>query len=261
MDVGALIEFGFVLLWVLIGFLAQLIDGALGMAYGVTSTSALVSMGVYPAIASASVHTAEIFTTLVSGGAHFKIGNVRRDIVLSLVTFGIPGGIAGAYLSVTMSARPLRALVGSILLIMGFLILLKFVLRRKLHFKTDKPPSTFLRTLGFAAAFIDALGGGGWGPIATTTLVANDFEPSKAIGSVNFAEFFITLSTTSAFMILLGLGNFYWEIILGLVIGGLICAPIAAFACKKLPHRILGILVGIAVITLSARTLLLLLKG
>ena len=251
-----MIEFNLLFLWVVIGFLAQLIDGALGMAYGVASTSALVSIGVYPAIASASVHTAKIFTSLASGGAHFKIGNVRRDIVLSLVIFGVPGSILGAYLSTTMPFRPLGTLVGCILLIMGLLILLKFESRRKLYFKTDKPPSIFLRTVGFSAAFIDALGGGGWGPIATTTLVAEDFEPSKAIGSVNFAEFFITLSTTLAFIILLGPRNFYWRVIVGLVIGGLICAPLAAFACKKLPQRILSALVGITVITLSGRILL-----
>jgi len=254
--VSILIELGFLLVWALVGFLAQLIDGSLGMAYGVTSTSVLISMGVYPAIASASVHTAEIFTTLASGGAHLKVGNVRRDIVSSLLIFGVLGGVAGAYVCTTISAKPLRAIVGTILLVMGFLILLKFSLRRTLRFKTEKPSSGMLRALGFLAAFTDALGGGGWGPIATTTLVVNDIEPSKAIGSVNFTEFFVTFSETLAFLILLGPERFQWEIILGLIAGGLICAPISAFACKKLPQRMLGVLVGITVISLSIRMLL-----
>jgi len=251
-----LTELGFLLVWVLVGFLAQFIDGSLGMAYGVTSTSVIVSIGVYPAIASASVHTAEIFTTFVSGGVHLKFGNVRRDIVSPLLIFGVLGGVIGAYVCTTISAKPLRAMVGSILLLMGFLILLKFSLRRTLKFKTERPSSRMLRTLGFVAAFIDALGGGGWGPIATTTLVVNDVEPSKAIGSVNFTEFFVTFSETLAFLILLGPERFQWNLILGLIAGGLLCAPIAAFACKKLPQRMLGVLVGITVILLSTRMLL-----
>lgn len=240
----------------MVGLIAQLVDGALGMAYGVTSTSALISVGVYPALASANVHTAEIFTTLFSGASHVRIGNVRRDIVLPLVMLGVPGGIIGAYLSTTMPAGPVKIIVSGILLTLGLFILFKFVFRRKLHFKTDKPHPTFLRALGFVAALIDALGGGGWGPIATTTLVVNNCEPSKAVGSVNTAEFFITVTITLAFIIFLGPGNFHWEIILGLVIGGLIATPLAAVACKKLPHRTLGILTGIVIITLSARTLL-----
>jgi len=245
-----------VLVLVIVGFFAQLIDGALGMAYGVSSTTALVTLGVYPALASASVHTAEIFTTLVSGSAHFKLGNVEREMALHLVMPGIIGGITGAYVCTAVSGKPLSAVVGLILLAMGFIILHRFAFENTLHFRTEKLSSKKLVPLGYAAAFVDALGGGGWGPIATTTLVANNVKPNKAIGSVNFAEFFVTTAETITFLILIGPENFNWLIILGLIAGGLICAPIAAWLCKKLPHRILGILVGATVIVLSVRMIL-----
>ena len=248
--------FEFFLVWVLVGFLAQLIDGALGMAYGVSSTTVLVSIGVYPALASASVHTAEIFTTFVSGNAHFRLGNVRRDMILFLTIPGILGGVTGAYVCSTISAKPLKVIVGGILLAMGLIILYRFTFKRVLHFRTERPSSKMLTTLGYISAFLDALGGGGWGPVATTTLVANNVEPSKAIGSVNFTEFFVTVAETLTFLVLIGPENFNWEIILGLMAGGLICAPVAAFMCKKLPHKILGILVGATIITLSLRTIL-----
>lgn len=243
------------LLWVFVGFLAQLIDGALGMAYGVSSTTALVSVGIYPALASASVHTAEIFTTFVSGNFHFKLGNVRRDLIMPLAIPGVIGGITGAFACATLSSRLLEPIVGAILLVMGIMILGRFTFKRKLLFRKERPSSKMLIPLGYIAAFIDALGGGGWGPIATTTLVTNNVNPSKAIGSVNFTEFFVTLFEAITFLIFIGPEQFSWEIILGLIIGGVICAPIAAFTCKKVPHRILGIIVGATVVLLSARTL------
>jgi len=245
-----------ILIWTLVGFLAQIIDGALGMAYGVSSTTALVTIGVYPALASASVHTAEIFTTLASGSAHYKFGNVERNMALHLVISGIIGGISGAYVSTSISGKPLSAIVGFILLAMGFIILYKFTFKNILHFRARGLSSKTLVPLGYAAAFVDALGGGGWGPIATTTLVAHNVKPNEAIGSVNFAEFFVTTSETVTFLILIGPENFSWLIILGLIMGGIICTPISARLCKKIPHRILGILVGVTVIILSLRVIL-----
>jgi uncharacterized membrane protein YfcA len=244
------------LIWLLVGFVAQLIDGALGMAYGVSSTSALVSIGVYPALASASVHTAEIFTTLISGASHFKLGNVRKDMIFHLVVPGVVGGATGAFVAVSLSSNILQLVVGCILLFMGLLILFRFVLKRVLQFRKERPSSKMLVPLGYVAAFLDALGGGGWGPIATTTLVTKKVEPSKAIGSVNFAEFFVTITEATTFMILIGPEQFSWLIILGLLIGGVICAPVSALACRKLPHRILGTLVGATVIVLSMRMIL-----
>ncbi|MBS7270697.1 MAG: sulfite exporter TauE/SafE family protein, partial [Candidatus Freyarchaeota archaeon] len=214
-----------ILLWVVVGFLAQLIDGALGMAYGVSSTAALVTVGVYPALASASVHTAEIFTTVVSGSAHFKLGNVDRNMAVHLAVPGIIGGITGAYVCTSVSGKPLSVVVGFVLLAMGFMILYKFAFKTTVHFRIKKPSLKALVPLGYAAAFLDALGGGGWGPVATTTLVANNVKPNKAVGSVNFAEFFVTFSESITFLILIGWENFNWMIVLGLIIGGVICAP------------------------------------
>jgi len=241
------------LIWALVGFLAQLIDGALGMAYGVSSTTALVTLGVYPALASASVHTAEIFTTLASGSAHYKYGNIESNMALHLVIPGIIGGVTGAYVATSVSGKPLSAIVRFILLAMGFIIMYKFAFKNISHFQIKRLSPKTLVPLGYVAACVDALGGGGWGPIATTTLVASNVEPNKAVGSVNFAEFFVTTSETITFLILIGPENFNWLIILGLIIGGLICAPIGAWLCKKLPRRILGILVGATVMILSAR--------
>jgi len=240
----------------IIGFLAQIIDGSLGMAYGVSSTTALVAMGVLPALASASVHTAEIFTTFASGSAHFKLGNVERNMSMHLVIPGIIGGVTGAYIATSVAGKPLSAIVGFVLLAMGFIILYKFAHKNNFSLRKKRLPSKTLVPLGYIAAFLDALGGGGWGPIATTTLVANDVEPNKAIGSVNFAEFFVTTSETITFLILIGPENFNWLIIPGLIVGGVICAPFAAWLCRKLPHRTLGILVGTTVIILSIRMIL-----
>jgi len=241
------------LAWSLVGFLAQLIDGALGMACGVSSTSALVSFGVYPALTSASVHTAEIFTTFISGTSHFKLGNVRKDMIPHLAVPGVIGGATGAFVAVSLSSKILQLVVGCILLFMGLLILLRFAFKKIPHFRKERPSSKMLLPLGYVAAFLDALGGGGWGPVATTTLVTNNVEPSKAIGSVNFTEFFVTLAESMTFIILIGPEQFDWIIILGLLIGGAICAPIAAFGCKRIPQKILGTLVGITVIILSTR--------
>lgn len=226
------------------------------MAYGVTSTTALVSMGVYPVIASASVHTAQIFATLVSGGAHFRLGNVRRDMTLHLALPGVIGGVTGAYIAVNLPSRILQLAVGTTLFLMGLLILLLFTFRKVLHFRRERLPSKILAPLGYFAGFLDALGGGGWGPIVTTTLITNRIEPRKAIGSVNFTKFFITLAETITFIALIGLEQFRWMTILGLALGGIICAPISAIACRKLPHRILGGLVGATVIILSTSMIL-----
>ncbi len=244
------------LIWAFVGFLAQLIDGALGMAYGVSSTTALVSIGVYPALASASVHTAEIFTTLISGSAHLKFGNVESNMALHLAIPGIIGGMTGAYVCISVSGTPLSAIVGFTLLAMGFIILHKFAFKDSSHLQTKRLSSKKLVPLGYAAAFTDALGGGGWGPIATTTLVSNNVKPSKAIGSVNLAEFFVTTAESITFLIFIGPENFNWLIVLGLLAGGIVCAPIAAWLCKKLPQKTLGILVGGTVIILSVRMIL-----
>jgi uncharacterized protein len=242
-----------------IGFLAQIVDGTLGMGYGVTSSALLISLlGVPPVIASATVHTSELATTLVSGASHFKFGNIRKDLLLPLISFGMIGGIIGACGLVKLPAKPIKLVVGLILLSMGVIILYRFMFRHK---KTNNSeiksyPVNRLRALGFFAAFIDALGGGGWGPICTPSLVTTGTEPNKAVGSVDLAEFFITIAITSTFLLLIGSGKFRWDLVLALMIGGVIAAPLAAFTCKKLPKRLLGVLIGVIVIILSLQMIL-----
>ena len=243
---------------VLIGFLAQIIDGTVGMGYGVTSSSLLISFGIYPAISSASVHASELVVSFVSGISHFKFGNVRKELLWPLISFGIVGGVIGACGLVRLPSSLIRFSVGLILICLGALMTYKFIFK---YNKSDiQKPKKYsvnkLRILGFFAAFIDAIGGGGWGPICTHALIVNNTEPNKAVGSVNLAEFFVTLAISATFLLLLGFQKFYWGIVLWLIIGGVISAPIAAFLCKRLPKRLLGILVGIVVIILSYRIIL-----
>lgn len=244
------------LIFFTVGILAQFIDGSIGMGYGVSSSRLLISFGIYPAIASASVHTAEIFTTLASGGFHLKFGNVQRHMAVSLIIPGILGAILGAYLCVKISTGPIKIIVNSILLLMGIIILYQFTFKNFIKLELRRPSLRMLLPLGFFAAFIDTLGGGGWGPIATTTLVVNNTEPRKAIGSVNFAEFFITVAGVITFLTFLGWEKFEWKIVLALMLGGLISAPLGALFCKKLSPKLLGILVGIGVILLSIFSLI-----
>ena len=246
---------GFFFTALVVGLVAQLIDGAIGMAYGVTSSLALISLGSSPAIASASVHTAQVFTTLVSGGSHFKFGNVRKDILLPLAAFGIVGGALGAYGLTSLPAGPVRLVVNVVLLSMGCTILYKHVAMGTVTRREPKYSSKHLSGLGFIGAFIDAVGGGGWGPVCTSTLVATGTNPSKAVGSVNLAEFFVTTAQTLTFLCLIGWERFRWEAVVGLVLAGVVVAPFSAYACGKMPRRLLGILVGMVVVFLTARNL------
>jgi uncharacterized membrane protein YfcA len=240
------------------GFLAQLIDGTLGMGYGVTSATLLISIGVLPSIASASVHTSEVFVSFVSGASHFRLGNVNKNLFIPLTVFGIIGGAFGAYGLVNLPITLVKIIVGSVLSVMGIIIIYRFVRKHKSTAKiSNKKYSTNkLAILGFFAAFIDAIGGGGWGPVCTPTLVISGTDPKKAIGSVNLAEVFVSLAITITFILLIGLESFRWDLVVLLLVSGFIAAPIAAFACKKLPHKIVGTLVGVSVMSLSVRMLL-----
>jgi uncharacterized membrane protein YfcA len=230
-----------------VGFIAQIIDGALGMAYGVTSTSVLLSLGIPPASASASVHTSEVFTTLTSGLSHLKLKNVDKNLFKKLLIPGMIGGALGAYILTFVPTKIIKPLAGIYLLIMGILILRKLFQRKKTKLKTN------ITLLGGIGGFLDAVGGGGWGPVVTSTLVARGDKPRLTIGSVNLAEFFVTLTEAATFFSLIGIA--YWEIILGLIIGGVIAAPFAAYTCKKLPSRTLLAIVGTVIIVLSIRNL------
>lgn len=225
-----------------------MIDGILGMAYGVSATSMLLSFGVTPAVASASVHTAEVVTTGFSGFAHWRNGNVIGSFVRKLVIPGVIGGCTGAYLLTEMSAGVIKPVIATYLLVMGLIILAK-AWRRSVHVGSEK----HLLPLGLLGGFFDAIGGGGWGPIVVGTLLARGNEPRTTIGSVNLAEFFVTFATSVTFILTIGLMS--WMPVIGLALGGALAAPLAARLTGRIPARPLMIAVGILVILLSLRTI------
>jgi uncharacterized membrane protein YfcA len=231
------------------GFLAQLVDGALGMAYGVTCSSLLLAFGYSPAAASASVHLAEVATSGVSGHFHWKLGNVDRAIFKALVLPGVLGGVLGAYALSVLPGERLRPWVAAYLCLMGIRILYKA--HRSATLQT--PRGGRIGLLGFVGGFMDAMGGGGWGPIVTTTLVGNGHDPRVAIGSVNRAEFFVTLAESFTFISTVGISN--WRIVLGLCLGGVVAAPLAAHLTRWLPVTMLMTLVGGLIVILSLRTI------
>jgi uncharacterized membrane protein YfcA len=231
------------------GFVAQLIDGTLGMAYGVSASSLLLSFGVGPAIASATVHTAECFTTGASAASHKAFGNINGTLFRRLLVPGILGAVIGAYLLSSFPGERLTPIVATYLLLMGCIIVLK-------AFRQFPPKvvTTHLAPLGFGGALVDALGGGGWGPIVASTLIVRGNDVRMTIGSVNGVEFFVTLAASITFILMLGLAN--WPIIAGLALGGLVAAPIGAWACTRIPLKPFTVIVGLLVIGLSLRTLL-----
>lgn len=238
-----------ILLYVAIGFAAQMIDGAIGMAYGVTATSVLLSSGVPPATASACVHAAETFTTGASGIAHWKLGNVDRQLLWRLALPGAIGGAIGAYVLSEFDGDTLKPFISVYLLLLGLVIIWKALVKRALE--APKPRS--VAPLGFFGGLLDAIGGGGWGPIVTSSLLGQGATPRYAIGSVNLAEFFVTLTISTTFFLTVGLS--LWPIITGLIIGGVIAAPFAALAAKHVPAKLLMLAVGFVIIGLSVNTL------
>ena len=239
------------LIFVAVGFAAQLIDGALGMAYGLFSTAALLSVGIAPATASASVHAAEIFTTGASGLSHWRFGNVNWRIVRRLAIPGMIVGGLGAYILSSVDGDVIRPIVGAYLAVMGIWVLSKALRRRR---SADKEPR-FVMPLGLVGGFLDAIGGGGWGPIVTATMVGQGARPRITIGSTNTAEFFVTLMISITFLTTIGLQQ--WPIILGLIVGGVLAAPLAAYAVGKLPERPMMIVVGALISLLAFREILL----
>ncbi len=239
-----------ILLYVAVGFVAQMVDGAIGMAYGLMSSSVLLSMGIPPATASACVHAAETFTTAASGASHWKLGNVDFKLVRRLAIPGAIGGAIGAYVLSNIDGNQIKPFVAAYLLLMGIYILSK-ALRASIE---ARDPPERVAPLGFIGGFMDSIGGGGWGPIVTTSLIGQGTKPRYAIGSVSLSEFFVTLTISATFMLTIGLELF--PIIVGLVIGGVIAAPFAALTIKHLPDKVLMIIVGVVIIMLSARTIL-----
>ncbi|WP_214368174.1 sulfite exporter TauE/SafE family protein [Pseudonocardia sp. H11422] len=247
------------IVFALVGFGAQLVDGALGMAYGVTSTSLLLIAGINPAVASASVHLAEVGTTLAAGASHWRFGNVDWRLVLRL---GVPGAI-GAFLGATvlsaLSTQDAAPIMSGILLALGVYILLRFSIRPPAVSTARVSPHRrrFLAPLGLVAGFVDASGGGGWGPVATPALLsAGRTAPRTVIGSVDTSEFLVALAASVGFLIGLGTEVLDPFTIGGLLLGGVLAAPLAAWLVTKVPATVLGTAVGGIIILTNARTIL-----
>ena len=237
---------------VLAGFLAQLVDGALGMGYGVTSATILLSVGLNPAAISGSIHTAEMFASGASGYSHYKFGNVNKKMFKALLIPGVIGAVSGAILLTQLGKTHIdyiRPVMAAYTLFLGLRIFAN-------AFRAQKIQKKFRHYgwLAGAGGFLDSFGGGGWGPIVTTTLITKGRSPKYVIGSVSLTEFFVTLASAFTFFTLLGVTH--WQIILALVIGGLVAAPLAARLAGKLPRKTSFILLGILVIFWSLRILL-----
>jgi uncharacterized membrane protein YfcA len=232
----------------LIGFAAQMVDGAMGMAYGLTASSCLMSLGMPPVTVSATVHLAETFTTGASAYSHHRMGNVDREMFMKLLIPGVVGAATGAYLLASLPGEQLRPWVAGYILVMGLVVFGKAF--------TQIPPvkvATRLRSLGFFGALIDAMGGGGWGPIVTSTLLARGGEVRHTVGTINAVEFFVTATASVVFLLSAGAG--YWTYVIPLALGGLLAAPFGAWACKRIPHKPMLAVVGILIMLISARTL------
>jgi uncharacterized membrane protein YfcA len=235
------------LIYAAIGFAAQMIDGSIGMAYGLVSTSSLVAAGVPPANASAAVHLAEIFTTGASGYSHWRLGNVNRALLRRLAIPGVAGGFIGAAMVSVAPVEIIKIAVNIYLFIMGVAVLLRaFELRPRVADHRHIGP------LGFFGGMVDAFGGG-WGPVVSSTLIMKGHEPRRTVGTVNVTEFLVTAAQSAVFVAFLGLVHL--DIVAALVVGGVIAAPIAARLTLRLPIRTLIFLVGALVAGLSARSL------
>ena len=247
------------IIFAFIGFLAQLIDGALGMAYGVTSSSLLLAFSISPAIASASVHLSEVVTTAASGVAHIKFGNVDKKMVYRLIIPGSIGAFVGATFLSNVPGNLVKPYVSLFLLILGIYVMTRFlfVFTHKEE-RQEKPLSAKQSIpLGLIAGFFDATGGGGWGPIATPVLLSKKgMTARKVIGTVDTSEFAIAISATLGFFISLGWESVNWTWVIALMIGGVIAAPIAAWLVKIVPAHLMGVLVGGFIILTNSKTLL-----
>jgi uncharacterized membrane protein YfcA len=236
---------------VIAGFLAQLIDGALGMGYGVTSATVLLSAGINPAAISGSIHTAEMFASGASGYSHYKFGNVNKKLFKALLIPGVIGAVFGAILLVYLGDNHtaiIRPILACYTLFLGIRILLNAFIQQKQQKKFKR-----YSLLAGAGGFLDSFGGGGWGPIVTTTLITKGRSPKYVIGSVSLTEFFVTLASAFTFFTLIGVSH--WQTILGLILGGLVAAPIAAKLTGKLPRKTSFILLGLLVIFWSMKIL------
>jgi len=237
------------LIFFAIGAFAQLVDGTLGMGYGATSTSFLLAYGVPPVISSTGVHVAEMFTTGASAISHHKFGNINKKLVKHLLIPGVLGSITGAYLlSDVISGDVIKPFIAVYMIVLAVIIIRKALAKTIVKKKTKK--LGYLATFG---GFMDAVGGGGWGPIVTSTLLGRGRNPRYTIGSVNAAEFAISFASGITFMLFGGIHG--WQVIIGLILGGVIAAPLGAYLVNKIKRKPMMVAVGILIILLSLKTL------
>ncbi|CAN5689095.1 sulfite exporter TauE/SafE family protein [soil metagenome] len=241
----------------LVGLAAQLVDGTLGMAYGVTTTTLLLAAGYAAAASSAAVHLAEIGTTLASGISHWRFGNVDWKLVLRLGVPGAVGAFAGAMLLSHLATETAAPWTAGILLVLGLYILTRFAFKPWRMRAGGTPSGRSLVPLGLVGGFLDASGGGGWGPVATPTLLATGrVVPRRVIGSVDASEFLVAIAASVGFLLGLGSENIPMDLVAPILVGGLLAAPIAAWLVRHLPLHILGVLVGGMVVMTNARTIM-----
>jgi uncharacterized membrane protein YfcA len=241
------------ILFAIAGSIAQLIDGALGMGFGLTSSTLLLTLGASAAVASAAVHAAEIGTTLASGASHWHAENIDKDVLIRLAIPGGVGALLGATFLSSIDLSSSKIFISTLLLFLGFLLLYRNL------FQTSAPQAAdpnnnprFLTFLGFSGGFVDAAGGGGWGPVVTPTLMTTtNMTPRKIIGTVSAAEFIVAVSASLGFLLNINKLDINWSIVGGLALGGMLMAPIAARIVSKLPRKQLAILVGVAVIVIN----------
>jgi len=233
----------------LIGAFAQLVDGALGMGYGATSTSFLLAYGVSPVLSSTAVHVSEMFTTGASALSHHRFGNINKKLVKHLLIPGVLGSITGAYLlSDVIDGDIIKPFIAVYMIILAVVIIRKALRKSVVKKKTKK-----LGVLAVFGGFMDSVGGGGWGPIVTSTLLGRGRNPKYTIGSVNAAEFAISFASGITFMLFGGIHG--WQIIIGLILGGVISAPIAAYLVNRIKRKPMMVAVGVLIIILSLKTL------
>jgi uncharacterized membrane protein YfcA len=242
----------------LVGFGAQLVDGSLGMAYGVTSTTLLLAIGTNPAAASATVHLAEIGTTLASGASHWKFGNVDWKVVLRIGIPGAVGAFAGATFLSSLDTSVAAPVMSLVLLALGAYVLVRFTVKGLRRDRLGHPlRRRFLAPLGLVAGFVDATGGGGWGPVGTPAILASGrLEPRKVIGSIDTSEFLVSVAASIGFLLALGTAGVDLAWVVALLAGGLVAAPLAAWLVRHVPPRVLGSAVGGVIVLTNTRTLL-----
>jgi uncharacterized membrane protein YfcA len=239
----------------LVCLLAQLVDGSLGMGYGVTSATLLVAAGIGPAAASAAIHFSEIGTSLVSGFSHHKLGNTDWRTVGVLALPGFIGAFAGATLLVNLDTDIAVPVVAGLLIALGTFVTWRFLAPRRLTFG-PRPGARFLAPLGLFAGALDAVGGGGWGPVGTSSLLASGrLEPRKVVGSVNTAEFVVAVGGSLGFLVGLGTQDIMWGYVAALMVGGMVAAPVAAVLVRYLPARVLGVAAGGLIVLTNLQTL------